>query len=75
MTREKLLYLPVFGFETASLSLPFALSGMAGVSKSKMVEMPGIEPGSNVLQYVFVLLWIFHFSQALRNIQRKAGEG
>lgn len=45
---EKLLYLRDFGFETASLSLPFALSGMAGVSKSKMVEMPGVEPGSNV---------------------------
>ena len=45
---EKLLYLRDFGFETASLSLPFAISGMAGVSKSKMVEMPGIEPGSNV---------------------------
>ena len=35
-------------FETASLSLLFALSGMVGVEKSKLVEMPGIEPGSNV---------------------------
>lgn len=32
------------GFETASLSLPFALSGMVGVEKSKLVELRGLEP-------------------------------
>ena len=42
---EKLLYLRDFGFETASLSLPFALSGMAGVSKARWWRCRELNPG------------------------------
>lgn len=35
---EKLLYRKGTGFETASLSLPFELSGMVGVDHSRVVE-------------------------------------
>ncbi|TSC59956.1 MAG: Resolvase domain [Candidatus Peregrinibacteria bacterium Greene0416_62] len=41
---EPLYYRLGTGFETASLSLPFALSGMKGVSKSKLVDLMGFEP-------------------------------
>lgn len=36
------------GFGTTTFSLLFELSGLSKSEKTKMVEMPGIEPGSNV---------------------------
>lgn len=41
-------YDPQIGFGTARFPLLFELCKVAETDKSKMVEMPGIEPGSNV---------------------------
>ena len=43
-----LVYKKNFGYETPSFALLFELSRMSGKDKSQVVEMPGVEPGSNV---------------------------
>jgi site-specific DNA recombinase len=35
-----------FGFETAKISLPFEVFRLIGASNSRLVEMPGVKPGS-----------------------------
>ena len=47
---EPLYYQRGVGFETASLSLPFALSGMVGVEKSKLVELMGFKPTTSAMR-------------------------
>ncbi len=43
-----LVYKKGFGYGTPDFSLLFELSSVSGKGKSQVVEMPGIEPGSNV---------------------------
>ncbi len=45
---EPLVFDANTGFYTASLSLPVAISCTTGENLKYVVEMPGIEPGSNV---------------------------
>jgi site-specific DNA recombinase len=45
---ELLIYDYEKGFYTATLSLPLELSCVPELDKLEMVEMPGVEPGSNV---------------------------
>lgn len=47
--REPLLYERNVGFRTPTLSLPVEISCTCGQDYKSVVEMPGIEPGSNVV--------------------------